>query len=359
MLTIKLGSISKNVDIMRQNTSGKCNVTAVIKANAYGLGMKKVAPALYKNGIREFFVATLSEGINLRGHIPNDTYIYVLNGLEYNSIKEYIANNVTPVLNDPKSIEVYSNHAKEKGEKYAAILHFDTGMNRLGLNKNETQWLLKNKVILEPLKIQYIMSHFACADIPDHPFTDVQAKRFKKIRAHFPDIPASLSSSSGIFRSPKYHFDMVRPGMGLYGLNPTLETTNPMRPVVEIYLPILKMQTVKKNETIGYGATHRFEKDLGIATLSGGYADGIFRALSNKGHLYWKGQPCPIIGRVSMDLITVDITNIPEAQRPAAGDMMELIGKHQSVDNLAKAADTIGYEILTALGQRYERIYEA
>ena len=230
-------------------------------------------------------------------------------------------------------------------------------MNRLGLGSVETDKLLREMEMLDGLDVVGIMSHFACADEKGHPLNDVQYGVFSEIARAFPNAEKSLSNSSAIFRDSRYHFDVARPGMALYGLNPTPEAQNPMQPVVTLKVPIVRTRIVYKDASVGYGATYRFEKDTPIATVSAGYADGILRALSNKGSFYWKGYHCPIRGRVSMDLTTVDLSAVPENERPRPGDFMEVIGNHQSADELAADAGTIGYEILTALGNRYERFY--
>jgi alanine racemase len=200
------------------------------------------------------------------------------------------------------------------------------------------------------------MSHFASADEQDQELTQIQHQRFEGITKYFPDTPKSLANSSGLFRSKDYHYDMVRPGYALYGGNPTPETTNPMHNVVSLESRILQIRTCKKGETIGYGASYTFDKDTTTATLALGYADGFFRAHSNKAKLYYNNQPCPVIGRVSMDLVTIDISNIT-GKPPIQGDAVEILGANQSVDDLAISAGTIGYEILTSLGARYKREY--
>ena len=230
-------------------------------------------------------------------------------------------------------------------------------MNRLGFGLDETPVLLEDLGRLEGLDVKMIISHFACADEKDHEMNDAQYERFKAVAAHFPKAQKSLANSSGVFRDPRYHFNVARPGMALYGLNPTPEAPNPMRPVVSLDVRVLQIREVKAGETTGYGASYRHEKDTVTATVAMGYADGILRALSNKGRLYWQGQALSILGRVSMDSITIDLGGLAESKRPKVGDYLEVIGPHQSADDLATQAGTIGYEILTSLGERYERVY--
>jgi alanine racemase len=238
-----------------------------------------------------------------------------------------------------------------------AIIQFDTGMNRLGLGPDETRRLIDHTDLLEGVDVIMIMSHFLAADEAGDPHTPAQAARFAEIARHFPRALKSLSNSAGIFRDQDYHYDVVRPGMALYGLNPVPHESNPMQPVVSLHVPVLQTRLVKKGDVVGYSATYTFTQDTPMATVAMGYADGFLRSLSNKASLFWKGYPCPVRGRVSMDLVTVSLENIPEGQCPHDGDMLEVIGPHQSADALAACAGTIGYEILTSLGQRYRRVY--
>ena len=355
-LTIDLRAIRDNYDILRAQVGSNCRVAGVVKANAYGLGADRVGPALYEAGCRDFFVSSINEALALRQVLRGGT-ICVLNGF-YNSAADlYAENGFVPALGSFMEIESYRKLAAKQGRKLPAWLSFNTRMNRLGLGSVETEKLLADQSMLRGLEITGVMSHFACADEAGHPLNEIQFGLFNEIAAHFPQAKKSLCNSSGIFRDNKYHFDLVRPGMALYGLNPTPEKPNPMKSVIALSAPIVRIRLVYKDSSVGYGATYRFEKDTQLATVSAGYADGIFRALSNKGALYWKGYRCPIRGRVSMDLTTVDLSSVPEKERPRPGDFIELIGSHQSADALAEDAGTIGYEILTSLGNRYERIY--
>lgn len=210
---------------------------------------------------------------------------------------------------------------------------------------------------LDGINVTGIMSHLACADEPDHDMNTLQNNLFKKITEHFPTATKALSNSSGIFCGRDFHFDMVRPGYALFGGNPTPDKPNPMKPIISLKVPIMRTRIVFEGATVGYNATYRFKNKSQIATVSAGYADGLLRSLSNKGALYWNNIRCPIRGRVSMDLTTVDLSDIPQDQRPKPGDYLEVLGEHQTIDALAKDADTIGYEIMTALGNRYERLY--
>lgn len=352
LLTIDLKALAGNHGLFRRRVGPRVRVAGIVKADAYGLGMIPVAETLYAQGCRDFFVATLEEALSLRAALP-DAPIAMLGGLSCGTEDDFIAHNIVPVLNSAADISGWKECAARTGRKLPAILHFDTGMNRLGLGADETAALLDDPYAFDGLDIRLVMSHFACADEKGHPLTAQQQARFEVIAAHFPGIEKSLANSSGIFRDTAYHYDLVRPGMGVYGLNPVPETVNPMQPVVRLEARILQIRNARKGETVGYGASHTLERDTRLATVGLGYADGFLRSLSGRGVLYYQGTPCPVIGRVSMDLVTVDIGSLPTHP----GEMLEVLGPHQDADALAAAAGTIGYEILTSLGARYKRVY--
>ena len=345
-LTIDIAAIIHNYKLIQDKIGSDCEAAAVVKADCYGCGMAAIAPALCKAGARSFFVATLDEALELRELLGTKPVIASLGGFDEKDANDYAAQHITPILNTAYQVKAY---AKTSHDLAAPILHIDTGMNRLGVHVDQVE----NLVDINP---SIVMSHFACAD-EDVEMNELQYEAFIKAASRYPEAGKSLSNSFGIFRNDKYHFNVVRPGMALYGLNPRPDHQNPMKPAVNLKVPVLQVETVGKGQTIGYGATHRFENKATVATIGVGYADGVFRSLGNKGQLFWKGYACPIRGRISMDLTCVDLSEIPEADHPKSGDMMELIGPNQSADDLAVDAGTIGYEILTALGQRYKRQY--
>jgi alanine racemase len=355
-LTINLDAVRENYRILRARVKTPCTIAAAVKANAYGLGANEIVGALMQEGCNDFFVAGPEEALTLRRHHKNCN-LYVLSGFYQSRAEIYPAHNLIPVLGSFMEIKAYGDLARAQGKALPALLQFNTRMNRMGLGAVETQELLANMDMLEGIDLRGVISHLACADEPDHPMNETQYQVFKDIAEHFPNVPKSLANSSGIFLGEKYHFDMVRPGMALYGLNPTPEHENPMQSVVSLEVPIMRVRIVYEDAVVGYGATYRFDKESLIATVSAGYADGIFRALSNKGAFYWKGIRLPIRGRVSMDLTTVDVSDVPKGERPRPGDYLEILGPHQDADDLAKDAGTIGYEVLTNLGNRYERRY--
>jgi len=357
-LTINLSAITGNFKKIQGVAASNCAVAAVVKANAYGCGTAAVASALHKAGADKFFIATLTEGLELRTIVGKNPDIYMLNGFDPAHADLYTEENIRPVLNSVGEIEAYSKLASQKGEALPAILHIDTGMNRLGLEKQDVTMLADQSEKLGGIDVQYVMSHFACSDEKNHPMNESQYDVFREAVKAFPNVPQSLANSSGIFRSPDYHFDLVRPGMCLYGLNPTPETYNPMVSAVSLGVEVLQVKDAKAGETCGYNATHCFENNAKLAIVSMGYADGFLRELSNKGALYCKGHRCPVRGRVSMDLTIVDLSEVPENDLPKPGDMLEVLGEHQSADDIAADCGTIGYEIFTSLSRRYQRVYK-
>jgi len=354
ILTIDLGAIAANYRRLRRElTQAVC--AAVVKADAYGLGAARVAPALAAMGCRDFFVAHLGEALDLRRALPRDAAIYVLNGLLPGEETEFRRGGFIPVLNDLRQVAHWSKLACAGRRALAAVLHVDTGMSRLGLAEAEAMALAADRSRLAGLDLRYVMSHLAVADEPAHELNRAQLAAFAHVRAAFPDVRASLANSSGIFLGPAYQFDLVRPGSALFGINPLPGRPNPLRQVVRLQGKILQIHEVDPPRSVGYGATHRVAGRTRIATVAAGYADGWPRSLSNRGSAYLGDVRVPVIGRVSMDLLTLDITNAPAAVKPGA--LVELLGDRLPVDDVAEAAGTIGYEILTRLGRRYHRVY--
>jgi alanine racemase len=360
LLTIDLNAIAANWrELARRATPASC--AAVVKADAYGCGIGPVAAALAKAGCETFFVAHLAEARSVRAVAPNGT-IYVLNGLVPGTAQVFAAANLRPVLGTPDEVAEWQAFTRTSGWPGEAALHVDTGMNRLGLNFAEAESLSGQSASQRPA-LALVMSHLACAERPDHPLNARQIAAFREIRALFPDVAGSLANSSGIFLSPDAHHDLVRPGVALYGANPTPGHINPMRPVVTLRGRIVQVRHVRAGETVGYGATWTAQRPAQIAVIAVGYADGLLRAAG--GHddkagarAVVAGRPCPIVGAVSMDLLAIDVTDTGMEERgPRRGDFATLIGDGIGVDDLAAHAGTIGYEILTSLGRRYARAY--
>lgn len=359
VLTVDLDAVRANYRALAAR-GGEARCAAVVKADAYGLGADRVAPALAASGCRVFFVATLDEGIALRGVLPG-ARIYVFNGLPAGAEGEFPRHDLAPVLNRLDEIEAWGALARSAlaagtGGGLGAALHLDTGLNRLGLTRDEVAVLAAEPGRLDGLALDLVISHMACADQPDHAMNAKQLAAFAQLRAGLPPLPASLAASSAIFLGSDYHFDLLRPGAALYGVNPTPGAANPMAEVVRLAAPVLQVREVGAGETVGYGAEHRLAAPARIATLPVGYADGFFRALGHRGSAEIAGQRVPVVGRVSMDMITLDVSALaPGEVEP--GTVVDLIGGGLGVDQVAEHAGTNGYEVLTALGQRYRRRY--
>ena len=355
VLTVDLGAVRDNYRRLRAALP-TARSAAVVKADAYGLGMARVAPVLAAAGARQFFVAHLGEAIELRGVLGDGPEIFVLNGLMAGAEADYPAHGLVPVLNSLAELDSWRGLAERTQRRLPAALHLDTGMNRLGLPAAELARLADEPARLDGIELAFVMSHLACADQPGDPLNARQLTAFRAARARLPAAPASLANSSGIFLGPDYHFDLARPGVALYGVNPTPERPNPMRQVVRLQGKILQLRDIDAPQSVGYGATHRAAGPARIATVAVGYADGYLRTLSNRGSAFIGGKKVAVAGRVSMDLITLDVTSVPRAAAHP-GALVDLLGPDHDLDALARQAGTVGYELLTALGQRYHRLY--
>ncbi len=351
-LTVDLGALTANWRRLVDEAAGS-EVAGVVKADGYGLGAGEVAGALWQAGCRNFFVAHLEEGTTLRASLPEAT-IYVLHGLPAGAEDEVRAAGLIPVLNDPGELVRYADLARRRGERLPAALQIDTGMCRLGFSQAQLERLEQD--LLAPLDLVLVMSHLVAAEEPGNPLNERQRRRFEELRRLLPAAPASLANSSGIFLGRAFHHELCRPGVALYGVNPTPGRANPMAPVVTLEAPVLQVHEVAAAGTVGYGATYATRAGARIATIPVGYADGYLRAASGRASARIAGQPVPLAGRVSMDLIGLDVSALPAgAVRP--GTMVELIGGPGGVDEVAAAAGTIGYEVLTRLGSRFARRY--
>jgi alanine racemase len=358
ILTIDLAAIVANWrELARRAEPAAC--AAVIKADAYGCGIEPIARALVAAGCDTFFVAHPEEGRRARAASPGAA-IYVLNGLLPNTAEAYAEPNLRPVLCSLDEWAEWEAFKAATNWLGGAALHVDSGMNRLGLRPPEAMTLSKRAGI-EHSGITLLMSHFACSEDPAHPLNAKQIGLFREIRDLFPGIPASLSNSSGIFLGPDAHHEMVRPGVALYGANPTPGHVNVMRPVVRLEGRVAQVRAVPEGETVGYSATWTARRATRLAVVSIGYADGFLRAggasdLRRGAEAMVHGHRCPLAGRVSMDLMAVDVTDLPE-RTVKRGDLVALLDETIGVDDLAAHANTIAYEVLTNLGRRYRRVY--
>ena len=358
LLTLDLAAIEANWKALaRRAMPAEC--AAVIKADAYGCGIEPVGTILAKAGCRTFFVADLLEARRLRKIAPEPT-IYVLNGLMPGTAESFADLHVRPVIGSLTELAEWDAFVATTGWLGGAALHVDTGMNRLGLSPDEAA-ALAPRVRADAHRITLLMSHFVSSEEENHPLNDKQIKLFREIRVLYRGTPSSLANSSGVFLGSAAHCDMIRPGAALFGINPTPKRSNPMQPVVELRGRIVIVRDVKRGETVGYNAGWTAKRDAQIAIVAVGYADGYLRAASASdarlgAEAIIAGQRCPLAGRVSMDLLAVDVTDLP-AGAVKRGDMATLIGDGVSVDDFAARANTIGYEVLTSLGRRYHRVY--
>lgn len=359
LLTIDLDAIVANWrKLGSQAIPADC--AAVVKADAYGCGITQVSRALAKAGCRTFFVATLDEARAVREVTPTST-IYVLNGFFPGSGDQYAKFDCRPVLGDAVELAEWDAFRATSGWEGLAAVHVDTGMNRLGFCIADAQ-ALEARIKGGKHGFALVMSHLVNAEMLGDSVNGRQVTAFREIASLFSGVPASLANSSGIFLGSQFHFDLVRPGAALYGVNPTPEADTPMQPVVDLKARVAQVRTIEKGETVGYGGTWTARQQTRLAIISAGYADGYFRAAGGIDNLrsaevIAAGQRCPIAGRISMDLLAIDITALP----PGAirrGGMVTLIGDGITVDELGRHFDTIGYEVLTSLGRRYVRAYK-
>ncbi|MCP9630335.1 alanine racemase [Rhodopseudomonas palustris] len=358
ILTIDLDAIVSNWRKL-EKTAVPAEAAAVVKGDAYGCGIGPVTHALAGAGCKTFFVATLGEAAAVRAVAP-DVALYVLDGFFQSTGDEFARLNCRPVIGDLYELAEWDVYCRRTGWSGGAAIHIDTGMNRLGLTTAEALSIVP-RISVGDHGVTLVISHLVAAESPNHPINAKQVAAFREIASQFAGVPASLSASSGIFLGSQFQFDLVRPGAALYGVNPTPDSDNPMQPVVDLKARIVQVRNVERGDTVGYGATWSARRPTKIAVLSAGYADGYFRAAgSNDGtrgaDVIIAGQRCPIAGRISMDLLAVDVTELP-ANAARRGQMATLIGDGITVDELGHHFGTIGYEVLTSLGPRYARIY--
>jgi len=353
ILTIDLGAIRENYRRLASRL-GKARCAAVVKADAYGLGAARVATTLADEGCRTFFVAHLSEGIDLRRTLSASCSIYVLNGVPPGAEVDCAEAGLIPVLNSFDQVVAWRLAATWRKTRLPAALQVDSGMARIGMSEADVARLTADPNELDGIDVRLVMSHLACADEPDNPANALQRANFDLLRARLPKAATSLANSSGIFLSQDYRYDIARPGAALYGVNPTPGRPNPMRQVVRLAAKVIQTRDLTEGIGVGYGHTFRTTGPLRAATISLGYADGWHRRAA--GGAWWKGVRLPFIGRVSMDSIILDISALPEGALHA-GDLVELINDEQTVDDIAGYSGTIGYEILTGLGNRFHRRY--
>jgi alanine racemase len=353
-LTVDLDALAANHAVLKQR-AGAAEVAPVVKADGYGLGAGAIARRLWAEGARSFFVARLEEGEALRAALGPEraARILVFDGATSGAAARLAGARLAPVLNSPAQIEAFAAFARANGPLPCA-LHVDTGMHRLGLTADELRVLAAAPDRLQGLKVELLLSHLACADHQASPMNAEQAARFGKARALLPGTPASLANTGGVFLGPEFHHDLVRPGIGLYGGGPFGKSHPELKPVAALAAPILQVRAVAQGETVGYGADFTADRAYRVAVIAAGYADGVLRSTAGRGRVWFAGDHRRILGRISMDLMVIDVTGCEEA-RPGA--TVEFLGPHVPVDAAADAAGTASYEVLTRLGHRAERVY--
>jgi len=351
VLTVDLGAVGENYRRLRERLDGaECG--AVVKADGYGLGAAAVAAALLGEGCRSFFVAHAAEGIALRRAIGDRPDIYILNGVHPGAENECALAGLIAVANSAKQLAAWSAAARRLGRRLPVAVQVDSGMSRLGMSVDEVGGL--DADAFDGLDLKLVMSHLACADEPENPVNERQRQAFDALRAMLPPAPASLDNSSGVFLGAAFRYDLARPGAALYGVNPTPGRDNPMRQVVRLEAKVIQTRNLLADIGVGYGHAYRTTAPLRTATVALGYADGWPRRTAASA--FFDGTKLPFVGRVSMDSIILDISALPE-DRLQPGDLVEVIGDNQTVDQIAALSGTIGYEILTGLGHRFHRRY--
>lgn len=354
-LTIDMAALTRNYKRLAAAVAPS-KAAAVVKANAYGLGADRLAPKLYAHGCRHFFVAQFVEALRLRPLLPVDAAVFVLNGLQPGNEFACARDGIVPVINSLEQWRQWGSTAKTLGRTLSAALQFDTGMSRLGVPPEDRATLADLVRTESGINILFVMSHLASADDADSDQNHDQQAEMARIAVEFSQFDTCFANSGGIFLGKAFHGALARPGVALYGGAPTAERANPMEPVVSLDVIVVQTRTVPSGARVGYGASHVTTHETRLATIAAGYADGLPRALSSRGAVYCDGIRLPIVGRVSMDSITVDISALPE-DRLKLGSRVEVLGPHQTLEDVARDAGTISYEILTGLGQRYERHY--
>ncbi|MFL6831114.1 MAG: alanine racemase [Xanthobacteraceae bacterium] len=359
ILTVDLAAIAANWNALAGMTV-PVECAAVVKGDGYGCGLEPVTRTLYRAGCRTFFVADIAEGRRVRA-VASDAAIYVLNGVMPGSAQAFAADYLRPVISSTTELAEWDAFVATRNWRGGGALHVDTGMNRLGITVDEAV-AIAPRLQSENHGFTLLMSHLACAEIPGHPMNDRQIRLFREVRMLYRGVASSLANSSGIFLGGTAYCDLVRPGVALYGVNPTPAKKNPMRPVVELKARIIQVRTINKGDTVGYGAAFTATRPSRIAIVAVGYADGFLRsAAAARGkpaaEVVVAGKRCPVAGRVSMDVLAVDVTDLSDGA-VRRGDFATLIGGRLSVDDLAAGMGTIGYEVLTHLGRRYHRVYK-
>ena len=352
-LEINLSSLKFNYELIKAQLDTGSELAVVAKNNCYGLGFKAITSHLYQSNVTQFYVSRFKEAIELRKHIPPCT-IFTINSLTKSELKEAFHQHIIPCLNTLEEAENYTLIAKEHNKKLPAILFVETGMGRSGFQFNEIENLLSNN-LLSSIDIKYLVSHLACADTPGHRMNHLQLEKLQAFSQLFPNIKLSLANSAGVFLGKNFHFDQVRVGCALYGINPIPSRPSAFKQVAHLYGKVLFVRTLEEDQSVSYGARAMATKGSKIATIEFGYANGYHRILTGNTQAYYAGHFLPIIGTINMDMMMADVSAVPEYLL-AEMTHVELMGDNYTVDDIAGRAQTIGYEILTSIGNKFDDI---
>lgn len=359
ILTIDLGAIQANWLFVKSRASSAIETGAVIKANAYGLGALQVGTALYEAGCRTFFFATHEEACLLKGSLPKDANLIVLGGVRPGYEDSFIAHQLIPVLYSRESVQRWISYCEQREFAASCVIKVDTGMTRLGLSFDDLLYLSESCFRKPTFNPVLLMSHLACADDPSHPQNQAQLDNFliavDFFKQYFPQVRCSLANSSGIFLGSPWHFDLLRPGSALYGINPVPHLPNPLKSVIHLSLPILQVKNLLKDALVGYGSTHKAPGGSRLAVVAGGYADGVNRTLGTKPLAKLDGTYIEAIGKISMDTTIFDLGHLQEDD--LTGRFIDVIDNEITLDFLMRRNSSLGYEVLTSLGTRYKRVY--
>lgn len=354
VLEVDTQLIARNYRILSQLVPhGVCG--AVVKADAYGFGIKAVAPVLMQTGCQNFFVAHISEGIFLRSLLRHQN-IYIFSGLLPQTEGYFVEHSLVPILNDFEMLKNWTRESEKLGRKLPCALHIDTGMRRNGFDRLDLENLLNAPELLKALDVHFIMSHLVSSHDPHDPLNKQQKELFDSIKQHFPQIKGSFADTGGIYLGPSFHYDFIRTGKGLFGLYTPPEGYEPLHPCLRFLARILQIRTAHKGETVGYGATHTLTRDSKLATLGVGFADGYDLRLSNRAYALFQQLKAPVVGRISMDYTVIDVTDIPESLCYVGG-WAELVNQEMSLDSLAQSIGTLSRELSTGFTSRVSRIY--
>lgn len=352
---INLDNVAKNYAQIREGLPAKTQAAGVIKANSYGFGAVPVAKRLYKEGCRMFFVATIEEGIEARSVLANDAQIFVLSGLLASTEDTLIKYGLTPVLNNPYQADLWIAHATKVGKKLNTVVHVDTGMFRNGFSQEDAE--LYSKKITQNLNLNFVMSHLACADILGHPMNEIQLEKFKTALKIFGNPKGSLSATNGMFLGSEYDFDVVRPGKSLYGFSIRKDKIGSFLPVMDVYARIVQINKLKAGDTIGYGATFVAEHDMTTITIGIGYADGFMRKFAGYGHGFIGGKRIPIVGRISMDYMTLDASDVDEKYLKMGNWVALTQSPDYTLEKWALELNTLPHEVACRFGPRVKKVY--